>query len=717
MSSPQQWREKRQSLEADVERLSADLHCALGRNARLESESRRKDVLLAEARKNADERAEYNSTFEAELRHKDQLLEEAERDKKRAWQTTNASAETAKAAMMRAEAAVKEAADLRNLRRDAGGHDATKRSAENVELSTQEEWSSGGTGREQSTLENQSLTEVVATGATAANGSAAEPNVARRSWVLREPSLVESGPKRQLDDGCQARSLIAERGSSLDHTEAQTAENDYRGRNKLGQCPAASMGKDISKEARRVGSPQSRVMPIDCGTPRAVSVDDRGGDSEPWWTDRGMMPPSTKETQEVRSNPNPPTPRYKRCAAGMSPPAARATRREQCHDGDRQRHDSEGVRGALTGASPAWTDAPSNSGDGSSTAVAGRCDSARGGRSVRRSNAAAAAAAVGQAGNMYGLSEEVFSGREGYRDHAQVASQNIGSAAGEVAPLVEGCVPFSTEALSPMTRGWEQQGATLRTCPAAGHRKGRDLMSARRSSLSGAGVGVAEVVTGEEDKIAPASPGSTSEARRPCLSSGIAKETQHSDDAFAVRRINGNDAHEHGGAQSASELEPAAATNRSPTDESGRTTSDLRAAVQPDGVRSPRRVSPTRTSPPSAQQTVSLADLLEGHEPADTTAKEEKGPPKRTSSAPFATDAVEDELRPIREVERRLMLLQMETSQVGHESLEGIDFISYFLAGFSWLHCDSEPSCFFSLRAFSFFQPLVSGLFYPYTTR
>lgn len=665
---PQQWREKRQSLEADTERLSAELHSALGRNARLETESRRKDVLLAEARKNADERAEYNSKFEAELRHKDQLLEEAERDKKRAWQTTNASAETAKAAMMRAEAAVKEAADLRNLRHDAGGQDAANESAKNIELSTQEKWTRLGTGREQSAFENQSLTAVVAAGATAANGGAAGPNATRCSWVPTEPSLVESMPLRQLGGECQARYLSAKRGSSFDRTEAQPAEKDYRGRNKLGQCPASRMDKGCSKEARRVGSPQSTAMAIDCGTPRAVSFDGRGGDSEPSWTDRGMMSPSTKEIQEVLSDPSLPTPGSRRRVEGMSPATARATRREQCHDGDRQRHDSEGVRGALTGASPAWTDAPSNFRDGSSAAVVGGCGSASGIRSVQRAGADAGAAAVGQVGNMYGLSEEAFRGREGCRDHTQITSRNIGSAAGEVAPRVEGNVPFSADALSPTPRGWERQGAALRTCPAAGHRKGRDLMSARRSSLSGAGVGIAGVETGEADEIAPASPCSTSEARRPCSSSGNAEETRDGDDAFDGRRINGDDAHACGGAQSASELAPVAANNQSPTGQSGRLASDLREALEHDGVRSPGRTPPTRTSPASTQLTVSLASLLEGHEPAGASAKEAKSPPKRTTSAPFATDAVEDELRPIREVERRLMLLQMETSQVGCES-------------------------------------------------
>eukprot|EP00752_Nemacystus_decipiens_P005130 g4654.t2 len=542
-------REKRQALEAENERLGAELHRALGRNTRLETESRRKDTLLAEARKSADVRAESSSAFEAELRHKDQLLAEAERDKRQAWQATSASAETAKAASTRAEAAVVDAGEFRILRGDAGGQHLKRPDDENIRFASGEEHSYNRRG--------QSLTDVMAS--TRADDVYRRQEKTRRSSTPAETTLIHSVPlAEKYGDRYRMISHSPEMRSTVDCTVDPPNEAVYSGQD---------------NGASRVIPPQAAVTATDYRTPRTTFFDDGGSDRNAWGEEDKTVLSPLRESQEPTTNKvflSPESGRRMRVVE-TPPPAARAVGREQCYDGDRQRHDSEGVRGALTGANPAWTDAPSSFGGGSPITVGGGHNSSGGG--------AANVDEFTRAAQTRGL-ETRGGGRLGEKAHEEfgdhtgkfstwVDARDIV----EAGLRVEGDGAPTNDETSPASRGWTLQRVSPE-CPAAGHRRGRDMMSSRRSSLCGAGVGVSEGV--EDGKIETSTIGTT-----------------------------------------------------------GGNIEQRKASLNVD--------------------------------PAYDSGAAERSRRDRRASAPFATDAAEEELRPVREVERRLMLLQMEMSQLEAE--------------------------------------------------
>ncbi|CAN0542703.1 unnamed protein product, partial [Ectocarpus sp. 8 AP-2014] len=281
--------------------------------------------------------------------HKDQLLEEAERDKKRAWQATNASAETVKAAMMRAEAAAKEASDLRILQNSVRWQDAN--SGEKVSFEGRAVNKPG-----------QSLTDALA--AAAADGGG--PEAMRRSWGAVESDLLHNVP-------AAGRDVIRHRTSSLgsavgrlvDHTAAVDIVNHAN--NKLRRTSTAG----IENTTAGVNHNPARDVATAVGHPAShgVSLGDilveREEENDAWRTDIAVSS-SSKEPRETRGS-------GRRVHAVIETNASptRPTGRELCIVGDRQHHDSAGVKGALTGANPAWTDTPPLSQGGSPEAIGG----------------------------------------------------------------------------------------------------------------------------------------------------------------------------------------------------------------------------------------------------------------------------------------------------------------------------------------------------------
>eukprot|EP00903_Cladosiphon_okamuranus_P008699 g8335.t1 len=492
-----EWRENRQDLEANNERLGAELHCALGRNARLETENRRKDALLVEVRKSAHARAENNSTFEPGLRRKDQLVAEAERTKKQAWQATSASAGTAKAATTWTGAAVKEASDPGLLRGDSGGP-PIERSDENCGFSLEAERSDQKC--------SQSLTDVLMAAAVDGGGYG-EPEKTRRSTGPARVSSLQTFPvAEQYGDRRGTIYHRPETESSADRAAVPPPNEAVpRGQKLFGRSSAFNSGDGFSSKSNgtpRVPPPQAAVVTTNCGTPRTTPhtdfFDNVGSDRNACHEeDEGVLSPPPRETQEPTTNKTFLTPVSggRMRVVETPPPVVRATVRAQGYDGDRQRHDSEGVKGALTGSNPAWTDTPSSCGDASSTALVGSRSSGGGGGAAGSEEFARRVHTSGrEAGGGDGRIEEA-------RDQAHKFSTWVsGRIIDEVGLEAEGYGTSAADETPPVSRGWKLfQGSP--PCPAAGHRRGRDMMSSRRSSLSGAGVGVSAEVT---DERAPA---------------------------------------------------------------------------------------------------------------------------------------------------------------------------------------------------------------------
>ena len=595
-------------------------------------------------------------------------MAEAERDKKQAWQATGISAETAKMTITRAEAAATEASDLRFLRGDATEHHI-KRLDESRSLALEAGHSDNRHG--------QSLTDVMA--ATRADGVYGGLEKARRSSTPAEARLRQRTPLAG-QYGNQHRPMYhsPEMGSSADRTVVPPPGAVYRSQNKLGRSSASDSGEGFSVKsdgAPEVLPPRAAATTSDSRTPRTtprtVSFDEGTSDHKAWSNDdKGLLSPS-RGTQEPTTNRSLPTPGSGRRMRVVEtpPPAARATGREQCYDGDRQRHDSEGVKGALTGANPAWTDAPSSLGGGSPTAVAGSRSSggvAAGVDEPMRTTQTRGHEAKG-GGRL--LDEEAH---EESRYHADTFSAWVDARdMGKVGLRAEDGGPSSVDETSPVPRGWTFHRISPE-CPAAGHRRGRDRMSSRRSSLCGAGVGVSAGVEGEAGEANPIGTGGNSDRRRESLmdvGGGVGVHQSPRDDYLGEQRQAWQ------GAQGYAKPPPTASTAVSAADNG--TLADHRRFSASYGVSTPepqqRRKSTggvpyaTPSAVKSAQCNETLASLLGNVDPAGGSVTEERSRRDRRPSAPFATDAAEDELRPVREVEKRLMLLQMEMSQVGPE--------------------------------------------------
>lgn len=613
--------------------------------------------------------------LEAELRHKDQLLVEAEQDKKRAWQTTNDSAETAKAAMVRAEAAAKEVSDLRSLRYGASRQETNMDENEMTSFALQER-SNGKRG--QSLLDVLASASASATSPTADGGSGGGgPESTSRSWGPTDSDRFSSVPLTGQYYGRRrtAVSLSPERGRSGDLNLAiHPNELVPRAQNELGQRPTTGLRKgfsDQSKRMSRVVPPQATIVATHHASPTDDFVVNREQESDPWWKGSGV-PSSSKETKEAPTIASPTAPRPgRRLHAADTPPIVRAPGREHCHDGDRQRHDSEGVKRALTGATPAWTDAPSQPG-GRSPTVTGGCGGDGSASSVgflRRDYLAAGGPTKG-----FQLHQEVHIGDEKSRDPEKVCSGCDPGIVREAELGGEertrngagGDDPTADE-LSAVSGDLHLLEAPPQGYPAAGHRRGRDLMSSRRSSLSGAGVGVTETVgKGKETgRIDPAGSKPQLSHVHPTHSDSIDTGDLNGDDFDERQRTGGNAEEKKRQPLFDAPVCLEAASSRSPTDCSTLAVSVDRRSSEPALSRSIERGTAARSSAARTKRTVSFASMLGSRNPPDTYDKDPKTRRERVTSAPFATDTAEDELRPLREVERRLMLLQMEKSQVG----------------------------------------------------
>lgn len=589
---------------------------------------------------------------------------EAQRDKRQAWQATSASAETAKAAIMRAEAATKEVSELRCLRKDASG-----RHIKRTDVSIGSALEVGQPNQRH----GQSLTDVVMAAAAAADGDYGGLVKTRRSSAPAEASMLRSVSLAE-EYGDRHRTVYhsPETWSSADRALPSPNEAVDRRQHKLGRS-STSAGEGFSTNsdgAPRVLPPQAAVMTEDCRAPRTIPhtvVFEGGSDSETRKKeDKGLLS-SPKETQEPTANKNFSTPgsRRRMRVVETPPPAARGTGREQCYDGDKQRHDSEGVKGALTGANPAWADAPSSFGGGSSTpAVAGGRSSgggaAGGGDFVRNIYASGR-----QAGDGGGLGEEARWRTEERRDHAETSSTGVdGSVVDAVGRPAQGVGSPVAGETSPTSRGWNLQGVTPHF-PAAGHRRGRDMMSSRRSSLSGAGVGVSAEAAGEANVLSPIGTAGKSED-----SDAIDAQYGAWNDPCGGQLLSGEGALSDGKPTSTATPVESAARDRALADHTRPAVSGGTTASEPEHRRkSTGGVRPATAYVKSTQRSESLASLLGNVGASCDSGAGERPRREKRAAAPFATDAEEDELRPVREVERRLMLLQMEASQVGSQKL------------------------------------------------
>ncbi|CAB1119945.1 unnamed protein product [Ectocarpus sp. CCAP 1310/34] len=623
-----EWRERRQSLEADNERLSTELRSALGRITRLETETRRKDALLTEARDSATARAEKSSRFETELRRKDQLLEEAERDKKRAWQATNASAETVNAAMMRAKAAAKEASDLRILQNSVRWQDAN--SGEKLRFEGRAVNKPG-----------KSLTDALA--AAAADGGG--PEAMRRSWGAVESDPLHNVPAAGRDViRNRTSSLGSAVGRSVDHTAAVDIVNHAN--NKLTRIATAG----IENTTAGVNHIPPRDVATAVGQPAShgVSLGDilveREEENDAWRTDVAVSS-SSKESRETRESR-----RWVHAVIGPNASPTRAAGRELCIVGDRQHHDSAGVKGALTGANPAWTDMPPLSQGGSPEAIGGCGDRDNLGYG-RRLFESSGDGAVNSTPITHG--EECRTSEE-CRDHGKVCSGHGERTMDEVGlrDKARACEDVINDASTA-----DFSFMMPRPYPAAGCRRGRDSMSSRRSSLSGAGAGVMEV-TGEACGLEP---DRATDVRQvlPTILDNEVGSPQSFDESQATRK----GLMKHNASQStAASVKSDAVESRSPKDHSrlGMSAFTMRAS-------GPWRRQSCAAVPNERFSSVTQGGLRETSDSPGVSDKEAIARRERRASAPFATDAAEHELRPAREVERKLTLLQMEISQLEAE--------------------------------------------------
>lgn len=594
--------------------------------------------MLTEARDSATARAEKNSTFETELRHKDQLLEEAERDKKRAWQATNASAETVKAAMMRAEAAAKEASDLRILQNSVRWQDAN----------------SGEKGSFEGRAVNQpgqSLTAVLAAAAT--NGGGLE--AMRRSWGAAESDLLQNVPAAGRDiSRHRASSLGSAVGRSVDHTAAvgivNHANNKLRRSSTAGiENTTAGVNHNPPRDvATAVGHPANHG-----GSLGDILIEGEE-ENDAWRTDTPVSSPSIEPRQTTGSG--------RRGHAVIEPntPPTRATGRELCIVGDRQHHDSAGVKGALTGANPAWTDTPPLSQGGSPEAIGRRGDR----ENLSYGRHLLLEGSGDGAGKSITYGEERRTGEE-CRDRGEVCRGHGERTIDEVG--LWGKERTSKYVINDASTG-DFSFLVPRPCPAAGCRRGRDSMSPRRSSLSGAGAGVM-AVAGEACRLES---DRTTDARQ--VLPTIFDNEVGSPEAFDENQETRKGLMVQNTSQStAASVKPDAVECRSPIDHSrlGMSAFTTRAS-------GPWRRQSCAGVPNERFSSVTQGRLLGTSDPPGVSDKEVIARRERRASAPFATDAAEDELRPAREVERRLTLLQMEISQVG--DMCRIDIILHFVA-------------------------------------
>ncbi|CAN0254564.1 unnamed protein product, partial [Scytosiphon promiscuus] len=617
-----EWREKKRSLEDDNARLGTELHNALGRNTRLQTENRRKDCLLAEARTTADAWVERKLALEVELRHKTQLLSEAEREKKRAWQTTNASAQTAKVAMMRAEEAAKEAFDLRNSRRDHNRQDAIN------------------------------------------SVDAAE----------RGRLPAEAGHVHPMKDGGRgrARSMSPDRGRSMDHTSSLTETHPlvFGVDSKVGRIPSGGLHEARNGKGRGASSTHPPIVAVATDTDGAILVNKGKLMSDTWR--KIEEPPFCTEERDAalaRMTTPPGTGRRMCTVFETPPPVVRSAGR----DGDKQRHDSDGVRSALTGASPAWTDTPSPAGGLSPKAMTVWDDRRHGARRghPHRDGASDDADGVVVPRNSRGSEDGQNGGKacqDNGRAHDMLAGHVLDEArlrreersGGVVEALLVDPPSLEADTSSAALRRWDPEVLSPRACQAAaaGQRRGRDSMSSRRSSLSGAGVGVAAVTNVDKITSRIGRGNQPEDCRRPSTDDVDTSKHAHDDGDSRVQEMEGDQATKS--CESSTDGASVYSAVANPAGEAGGRMPSESARTKEFGTRRRHSAAP---GSPARSSTLSLASLLGRNDPPRASKNDGKARRESRRSAPFATDEAEHELRPVREVERRLMLLQMEMSQ------------------------------------------------------
>lgn len=571
----QKWRDERQALEAETSRLNAELHRALDRCSRFESDGRRKDSLLAEARASKDDLAKANASFEIELRQKDQLLRDAETDRKRAWQTTNASAEAATVAVRRAEVVEMEAESLRRevQRRDSNAENPNvvsdrRHSTPSVRLGSISESDPSWTNRRLS-LEAPML-------GGRANGGMME----------RDRSRGRSFSPEKVDRAATDRDAV---GASGTHGRRALDRDSYshfihHAAQPLAPPPPPPPGAD---------SIPFKDTAIDC----LIETDTRQAGRRSSADSNGV--------RDALTGPHPEWGEFPRTRhEAPSTLAIRASGgREQCESGDRERHDSNGVRAALTAATPEWG---VNIGGGRSQ----ERHSAAGGR--RRSE-----------GDRY---------RPENLDRGGADEQGDREGSGGTPEFGLDSTRRLRSGMGWNDRGREWNGNGMSTggspidqgFPAAGQQRGRDEMSSRRCSLSGAGAGIQGHTMYDESR-------------------------RSSDSSVRVAAWQ--------------QLQPAPSRRQeaSGSGDGPPSGGQLTAIKETGGTE--RGVGLSVGSLPA---TLSLADMIGGREPVVEAPDGEREEFRRRDRAlaPFATDVADEELRPQRELEHQLMVLQMEASQV-----------------------------------------------------
>lgn len=284
--------------------------------------------------------------------------------------------------------------------------------------------------------------------------------------------------------------------------------------------------------------------------------------------------------------------------------------------GDRQRYNSEGVKEALTAARSDWADDPS----GDILNVTSGYGHFKHPLQVES-----------QRVNIKGVYTSSRDGEEA--DQGDVWRSEVGRR-NTTRSESEAEYDFVTDA---PVEGWKPNQQFWLP---AGHKKGRDSMSARHSNLSGAGVGVRSEIDTRAGQVL------------------LLDHKAHDAGAFSGQPSKQ-------GAVGMTEY----CAHSAPASPTSKKTKDRRLGASTQTKKELGRSATTRstsaTSDTLTRSTVSLADLIRNNDP---------GVPERgirvhreRETAPFATDAAEEELRPMQEVEKKLTLLQMEMSQVSFQ--------------------------------------------------
>lgn len=198
--------------------------------------------------------------------------------------------------------------------------------------------------------------------------------------------------------------------------------------------------------------------------------------------------------------------------------------------------------------------------------------------------------------------------------------------------------------------------------PAAGQQRGRDYMSSRRSCLTGAGVGVLNEVVTESGCSGASSVGAERWRGSQCTGK------KHSSESLVTNAGLDNRGQESPGnandrSLAAVDLSEIYDENLKLKDREFVSPNSSRMAVDARG----RDGGPAGLAADAIGiAKLSLADMIGVREGVAEirNIKNEDCCRNDRASVPFATDAIEEELRPQRELERQPMVLQMEASQV-----------------------------------------------------